>query len=447
MNENGPVITEAVDVEPWLRSRDLLSTDHWLLIAVAVLTLAVAGILCWVVLMPMLRRKSRARKCGIDLSLLRVIRLSLSPIPLNTLIGQAYRLRQAQVTDIGFEQLLEHAQSGGETGGVVDALIQARRCGVRFDWDVLCRINLTGRDPGGVVKSASKPWKMAVPGDLLFGEPIPAIAGDGVELRIRGEAEVISRPNEDNPVPREPAMVARIAQRIVSAVNRCKDHSELLRNPSMLNDEVDAGELTAEPGLRLLGFAVTHIERGSTNQTRPSDTSEARARIDRMLEQQPIDQMSPDELSQLAPAYLQFGDAESAKSMCERAIAKNPIHARANKWLFEALVQGDASLDDQLAHADRCIEHSVEPNVGWRLIRASIMCRMATEKDDESGEIRIVDRERYVAAAGELQSLGGADEALAKRGMDEGWIDSWGAAFPGIETSAEEVIYAEPAES
>lgn len=446
MNENGTVIPEAVDVEPWMRSRELLSTDQWLLIAVVVLTLAAAVILCWVLLMPTLRRKSRARKCGIDLSLMRVIRLSLSPVPLNTLITQVHRLRQAQVTDIGFEQLLDHAKSGGQTPGVVDALIQARRCGVRFDWDVLCRIDLAGRDPGGVVKSASKPWQMAVPGDLLFGEPIPAIAGDGVELRIRGEAEVISRPNEDNPVPREPAMVARIAQRIVSAVSRCKDHGELLRNPSLLNDEVDAAELTAEPGLRLLSFAVTHIERGSTNQTRPADTDQARARIDRMLEEQPIDQMSPDELAQLAPAYLQFGDAASAKSMCERALTKDSKHERANKWLYESLVQGEAALDEQLAHADRCIADAVEPVVGWRLIRASILCRMATETDGETGEVRIVDRERYVAAAGELQSLGGADDALAKRGMDEGWIDSWDAAFPGIEAASEEVFYAEPAE-
>lgn len=448
MNENGTVIPEGIDVDAWSQPRELMTVDQWLMLVLILIAVAAAVLAVWLLLVPLIRRKSRARKIGIDLSLLRLARLSFSGVNTNKLLGEAGRLRQAQINDITFDQLVSYAQRGGDTRGVVDALIQARRCGVRFDWDVLCRIGLAGRDPSAVVKDAASPWTMAVPGDLLFGEPIPAIAGDGVELRIRGEAKVISRPNEDNPVPREPAMVARIAQKIVSAVGRCRDHGQVLRNPQLINDEIDAAELTAEPGLRLLRFRVTHIERGSMNQARANDHDGARARIDKMLQKQPIDQMSSDELAQLAPAYLQFDDAEAARGVCEQALTKDATHERANKWLHEALVQGGASLDEQLAHADGCIAGGVEPTVGWRLIRASILCRMATETDAASGEVSIVDRERYVAAAGELRSLGGADAALAKRGVAEGWIDSWDAAFPGIEATNGRLaeVEAEPAE-
>ena len=152
-----------------------------------------------------------------------------------------------------------------------------------------------------------------------------------------------------------------------------------------------------------------------------------------MLERQPIEQMSADELVQLAPAYLQFGDADAARSVCERALTIEPTHPRASMWLREVQHATYAPLDEQLRLADRCIEKQIEPRVGWQLIRASVLCRMSTERDRATGKVRVIDEETYQRAANELKSLGGGDdESLAKQSRAEGWIEDWHAAFPGL---------------
>ena len=164
--------------------------------------------------------------------------------------------------DITTDLLEAHYMAGGRVGRVVTALVAAHKANIELTFDKACAIDLAGRDVLDAVSTSVNPKVIDVPSGQMARNSIDAIAGDGIQLRVK--ARVTVRTNLDRLVggATEETIVARVGEGIVTTIGSAKNHMEVLENPDSISKSVLARGLDNSTAFSILSIDIADIDVG-----------------------------------------------------------------------------------------------------------------------------------------------------------------------------------------
>jgi len=160
---------------------------------------------------------------------------------------------------IATEQLEGLYMAQGHVNRVIFALIAAHKANIDMNFDRACAIDLAGRDVLDAVQTSVNPKVIDVPSQGSGQQTIDAVAGNGIQLRVK--AKVTVRTNLERLVggATEATIVARVGQGIVTTIGSAKDHMEVLENPRNISMRVLEQGLHANTAFEILSIDIADI--------------------------------------------------------------------------------------------------------------------------------------------------------------------------------------------
>ena len=164
--------------------------------------------------------------------------------------------------DITADELEAHYLAGGDVERVVLALISARKANIELSYDRACAIDLAGRDIKEAVATSVNPKVIDVPSSEMGRSTIDAVAGDGIQLKVK--ARVTVRTNIDQLVggATEETVVARVGEGIVTTIGSADNHMAVLESPNRISKVVLERGLDAGTAFEILSIDIADIDVG-----------------------------------------------------------------------------------------------------------------------------------------------------------------------------------------
>ena len=225
--------------------------------------------------------------------------------------------------DITADQLEAHYLAGGRIGRVVMALIAANKANISLPFERACAIDLAGRDVKEAVDTSVNPKVIDVPSGQMARSSIDAIAGDGIQLKVK--ARVTVRTNLDRLVggATEETIVARVGEGIVTTIGSAKNHMNVLENPDNISKVVLERGLDAGTAYEILSIDIADIDVGANIGARlkidqaEADKKVAQAQAERQRALAVAREQEMTALTQENQAKVVLAEAEVPLAMAE----------------------------------------------------------------------------------------------------------------------------------
>ncbi len=212
-------------------------------------------------------------------SLLQIIFMRFRKVNPNVIVNARITAKKAGI-EITADQLEAHYLAGGDVRRVVQALISAHKADLGLEYDRACAIDLAGRDVKEAVDTSVNPKVIDVPSGAMTKSSIDGIAGDGIQLKVKGRVTV--RTNLDRLVggATEETIVARVGEGIVTTIGSAANHMEVLENPDRISKVVLERGLDSGTAFEILSIDIADIDVGDNIGARLKiDQAEADKRV------------------------------------------------------------------------------------------------------------------------------------------------------------------------
>ena len=194
-------------------------------------------------------------------SLFQIILMRFRKVNPQVIINARISAKKAGI-DIGTDDLEAHYMAGGRVGRVVSALVAANKAKIDLDFGRACAINLAGRDVREAVNTSVNPKVIDVPSHTSDRTSIDAIAGDGIQVKVR--ARVTVRTELDRLVggATEETIIARVGEGIVTTIGSADNHMKVLENPDNISRTVLDRGLDAGTAFEILSIDIADVDVG-----------------------------------------------------------------------------------------------------------------------------------------------------------------------------------------
>ena len=229
-------------------------------------------------------------------SLLQIIFMRFRKVPPGLIVTVRIVAKKAGI-DLSADQLEAHFLAGGDVQRVVRALVAANKANIELSYDRSCAIDLAGRDVQEAVNTSVNPKVIDVPSGQMARSSIDAIAGDGIQLKVK--ARVTVRTNLDRLVggATEETVVARVGEGIVTTIGSAPNHMKVLENPDRISKTVLERGLDSGTAFEILSIDIADIDVG--------DNIGARLKIDQAEAEKQVAQAQAERQRALAVAREQ----------------------------------------------------------------------------------------------------------------------------------------------
>ena len=207
----------------------------------------------------------RALFSGARVEFTELIALRLRSVPVGALVNTRITAIKSGLP-VSIDDLSTHFLAGGSVDMVVQALIAARKAGIRLDFDRACAIDLatkgTGKNVIEAVKTSVNPRVIDCPSPNVGKGTVDAVAKDGIVIRAR--ARVTVRTNLDRFVggATEDTIVARVGEGIVSTIGSSDSYKDVLENPDMISHTVLSKALDSNTAFEMLSIDIADVDVG-----------------------------------------------------------------------------------------------------------------------------------------------------------------------------------------
>ncbi len=164
--------------------------------------------------------------------------------------------------EISADQLEAHYMAQGRVSRVVNALIAANKANIPLTFDRACAIDLAGRDVLDAVSTSVNPKVIDVPSGQMARNSIDAIAGDGIQLKVKARVTVRTALDRLVGGATEETIVARVGEGIVTTIGSAKSHMEVLENPDSISKRVLERGLDSGTAFEILSIDIADIDVG-----------------------------------------------------------------------------------------------------------------------------------------------------------------------------------------
>ncbi|MFC1745526.1 flotillin-like FloA family protein [Candidatus Riflebacteria bacterium] len=189
--------------------------------------------------------------------------LSISPIELvgmrlrgvdpQTICETMVRSSKAGIT-ISSNDMESHVLCSGNLLRVVDALVSADRAGLDLNYDSACAIDLAGRDVLEAVSICINP--------ITDSFRATGIAKDGIQLHVKVKLTLKAEISRLIGGMTERTIQARVIQGVISTIGSAESHSEILRAPSKIADNLLAAGLDMGTAFSIISIDIEDIDVG-----------------------------------------------------------------------------------------------------------------------------------------------------------------------------------------
>lgn len=212
-------------------------------------------------------------------SLLQIIFMRFRKVNPSVIVTTRITAKKAGI-EVSADDLEAHYLAGGQVDRVVQALISASKANIELSYDRACAIDLAGRDVKEAVGTSVNPKVIDVPSGAMGRSTIDAIAGDGIQLRVK--ARVTVRTNLDRLVggATEETIVARVGEGIVTTIGSAGSHMEVLENPDRISKVVLDRGLDSGTAFEILSIDIADVDVGENIGARLKiDQAEAEKKV------------------------------------------------------------------------------------------------------------------------------------------------------------------------
>ena len=229
-------------------------------------------------------------------SLLQIIFMRFRKVNPSIIVTVRIMAKKAGI-ELSADELEAHTLAGGGVDRVVKALISASKASITLSYDRACAIDLAGRDVLEAVGTSVNPKVIDVPSGAMARATIDAIAGDGIQLKVK--ARITVRTNLDRLVggATEETIVARVGEGIVTTIGSSPSHMSVLENPDRISQVVLERGLDAGTAFEILSIDIADIDVG--------DNIGARLKIDQAEAEKKVAQAQAERQRALAVAREQ----------------------------------------------------------------------------------------------------------------------------------------------
>jgi len=223
-----------------------------------------------------------------QVSLLSLIGMSLRQVNARLIVQTKIMAMQAGIgndptTGITTRRLEAHYLAGGNVMGVIRAIIAAHRADIDLDFDRAAAIDLAGRDVLEAVQTSVNPKVIDCPDPQRSKTAtLSAVAGNGVELRIRARVTVRTNIAQLIGGATEETIIARVGEGIITSVGSSANHLIVLENPDHISKAVLARGLDSHTAFEIVSIDIADIDVGENIGARlQADQAEADTRVAR----------------------------------------------------------------------------------------------------------------------------------------------------------------------
>ncbi len=168
----------------------------------------------------------------------------------------------------------------GNVPNVIKALIAAHRARLDLDWQTAQAIDLAGRDLLDAVRTSVYPKVIDCPDAARGQSTLDAVAGDGVQLKVRARVTVRTNISQLIGGATEETVIARVGQGIVQAIGSTSSYASVLENPDAISQTVLGQGLEAQTAFEIVSIDIADVDVGDNIGARlQADQAEADMRV------------------------------------------------------------------------------------------------------------------------------------------------------------------------
>ncbi|NRA39905.1 MAG: flotillin-like protein FloA [Planctomycetes bacterium] len=210
-----------------------------------------------------------------NVSLMQIIMMRFRKVNPRVIVESRIAAKKSGI-DIPTETLEAHYMAQGRVSRVVSALIAAHKAKIDLGIDQACAIDLAGRDVREAVNTSVNPKVIDVPSAESGKRTIDAIAGDGIQLKVRARVTVRTEIERLVGGATEETIVARVGEGIVTTIGSAENHMKVLENPDKISKGVLSRGLDAGTAFAILSIDIADIDVGENIGARlKADQAEA----------------------------------------------------------------------------------------------------------------------------------------------------------------------------
>ncbi len=191
---------------------------------------------------------------GAPVSMGRLIGMRLRKVDTKGLV-LAYIMAKKAGLNITIVQLETHFMAGGDVESVIKALITAHSAKLDLTIDLAKAIDLSGSNVVEAVETCVTPKIIDVTG-------IAAVCQDGIEVIANVKVTFITDIRNLVGGAREETIIARVGKGIVSCVGAAETYNDLLEDPSLIAETIQAMGLDDGTAYHIISVDVSDIDIG-----------------------------------------------------------------------------------------------------------------------------------------------------------------------------------------
>jgi uncharacterized protein YqfA (UPF0365 family) len=148
----------------------------------------------------------------------------------------------------------------------VQAIIAAKKAGIKLNWDQACAIDLATKGSGKsvveAVRTSVDPKVIDCPNPEQGRPTIDGVAKDGIQVKVK--ARVTVRTNLDRFVggAKENTIIARVGEGIVTTIGSAESYKHVLESPDSISKTVLARGLDAGTAFEILSIDIADVDVG-----------------------------------------------------------------------------------------------------------------------------------------------------------------------------------------
>jgi uncharacterized protein YqfA (UPF0365 family) len=259
-----------------------------------------------------------------------------------------------KIFPITHNKLEAHYLAGGNVPNVIRALIAAQRAEIDLNWETAQAIDLAGRDVLDAVRTSVYPKVIDCPDPKRSAGTLDAVAGDGIQLCIRGRVTVRTNLAQLIGGATEETVIARVGQGIVQAIGSTDSYKGVLENPDNISKTVLGQGLEGNTAYEIVSIDIADIDVGENIGARlQADQAEADMRVAQAKAEQLRADQTAREQEMIARIQQNRAKVVLAEAQVPKAVAEAFTSGKLGLLDYYELknVQADTSMRQSIAGA------------------------------------------------------------------------------------------------
>lgn len=268
----------------------------------------------------------QCKMTGAGISFPNLVMMTIRKVNPTIIVRAKIMAVQAGLTDsypLNTRDLESHYLAEGRVLNVIKALIAAHRARIELNWQTAQAIDLAGRDVLEAVRTSVYPKVIDCPDPKKSVGALEAVAGDGIQLKVRARVTVRTNINQLIGGATEETVIARVGQGIVQAIGSTPSYKLVLENPDRISQTVLNQGLEAQTAFEIVSIDIADIDVGDNIGARlGADQAEADMRVAQAKAEQTRADFAAREQEMVAKVQANRAQVVLAEAQVPTAIAE-----------------------------------------------------------------------------------------------------------------------------